>query len=113
MDVPPTPMPFRVRLDGRPLVEVDGVDVTAAVTGVEFTSGFGEPSALVLHVSTPGVLEGTAVVHVATAGGGQAVRDLDPAVVQAKVLERNLSMADDPFAAMLDVVADLLDEGTS
>jgi len=110
MDQPPTPVPFRVDT-GRPLIEVDGVDVTEAVAGVEFTSGFGEPSTLVLHVTTPGILEGTAVVHVASvAGGGQAVRDLDPAAVATAVQSLNLSMADDPYRAMLDVVAQLLDE---
>ena len=109
-----TPLtPFRITTDGlRGTVEVDGRDVTSQVAGLAFDAGNGDTARLTLQlVPHAGAIEGVAVVEQQLgATTGDAVRQLDPELVRQLVAERNLTFTDDPYHAMLEVVADLLDQ---
>lgn len=113
-----TPLtPFRITTDGigpGSVVEIDGRDVTSHLSAVRFDLTHNEPARLTL-LTTPlrGAIEGVAIVDqvVQVLGArGDSVRQLDPELVRQLVAERGLTFTDDPYAAMLEVVADLLDQ---
>lgn len=112
-----TPLtPFRINMGDalHGTVEVDGRDVSDHVAGLAFDAGHGNISRLTLHLRpTAGAIEGVAIVDqiVQEVGAvGDQVRRLDPEQVRQLVAERNLTLTDDPYAAMLEIVADLLDQ---
>lgn len=109
-----TPLtPFRIVTDGvSTQVEVAGRDVTGHLAEVVFSAADRERPRLVLFTEPQhGAIEGVAVVEQQTiAPPGDHVRQLDPELVRQLVAERGLTLTDDPYAATLEVVADLLDQ---
>lgn len=114
MDAPATPVPFRITTDGRTgTIEVDGTDITESVAGLSFDAGYGEPARLTIQLrpGSTGVLDGAAVVQVATgAPAGDAVRALDLDQVQGAIASRPVDLSTNLIATALEVVAELLDE---
>ena len=112
-----TPLtPFRITTDGlRGTVELDGRDVSPQVSALSFELDARTPGARLSILTAPmkGAIEGVAIVEqvVQEIGAvGDVVRQLDPELVRQHVAERGLTFTDDPYAATLEVVADLLDQ---
>lgn len=109
-----TPLtPFKITTDGlSAMVEVDGSDATPLVHGITFDAAAGEPSRLALHLRPQaGTIEGVAIIgQVVNAPTGDLVRQIDPSQVRALHADRMDPVTSDPYAAMLEIVADLLDQ---
>lgn len=114
MDATPT-TPFRITTDGMTTqVEVDGRDVSPHLAAVTFEAE-GGPSLnhLTLHVRPQaGVIEGVAVIEQVGTGGalGDLIRQLDPSQIRALHAERMDTVTADPYQAMLEIAADLIDQ---
>lgn len=93
---------------------VDGVDLSDKIAGLELAAGHGVGgNRLTLYVKpSVGSIDGYAVVEqIVAAPPGDAIRNIDPQLVRQLHAERGLgTLTDDPYAAMLDIVADLLDQ---
>lgn len=114
MDATPT-TPFKITMvDGlHGAVEVDGRDVTSQIAGVSFEAGNGDVACLTLHVRPQaGVIEGVAVIEQVGTGGtlGDLIRQLDPSQIRALHAERMDPVTTDPYQAMLEIAADLIDQ---
>lgn len=111
-----TPLtPFRITTDGiLGTVEIDGRDVSSQISAVRFDLETQQVARLRLLTSPmKGAIEGVAIVEqvVHELGGvGDQVRRLDPELVRQLVAERGLTLTDDPYAATVEVIADLLDQ---
>jgi hypothetical protein len=108
-----TPTPFKIRADATSsCISVDGQDITEGTAGFELVGGFGEATHLVIHrMPGAGVVEGLANVTILppAEAAAAAVRELDPGAVREALSSLSLSMADDPHAATLEVIAGLLE----
>ena len=105
--------PFKITTDGLyGTVEVDGRDITAQVAGLTVDVGHGDVTRLTLHVRPhTGTIEGVAVIEQAVAGPpSDLVRQLDPSIIRERHMARGDTVTADPYQAMLDIVADLLDQ---
>ena len=105
--------PFKITTDGMyGTVEVDGRDITAQVAGLSFDAGHSDVARLTLHVRpTAGTIEGVAIIEQAIAGPpSDLIRQLDPSTIRGLHMERGDTVTADPYQAMLDIVADLLDQ---
>jgi len=112
MDAPEIPVPFRITTDGRTgTIEVDGTDITSGTVGLAFEAGYGEPSRLTVQLAPghQGVLEGFAVVQVATSDAADRVRSLDPDEVRAAVLDQQADLSMDPIGVTVEAIARLLE----
>lgn len=113
-----TPLtPFRITTDGMApgsTVEIDGRDVTSQLRAVHFDLAAQEVARLTLFTAPmQGTIEGVAIVEQVVqevGAAGDSVRQLDPELVRQLVAERGLTFTDDPYAATLEVVADVLDQ---
>ena len=108
-----TPTPFRIVTDGfGGTVEVDGRDVSDRVAGLTFDAAPGQLTHLALHLRPQaGSIEGVAVIgQVIDTPTGDLVRMIDPSQVRELHAERADPVTSDPYAAMLEIVADLLDQ---
>ena len=114
MDATPT-TPFKITMvDGlHGAVEIDGRDVTSHIAGLTFEAGHDDVACLTLHVRPQaGVIEGVAVIEQVGTGGtlGDLIRQLDPSAIRALHAERMDPVTSDPYAAMLEIAADLIDQ---
>ena len=98
---------------GEASIVIDGHDLTRLVEAVTMTAEAGDTASVALHLrrGLDVAVTAAAAVHIDPGLIGDDVRSLDPNDVRARVDQRRLTMADDPYAAILDVVAELLDEG--
>ena len=107
------PTPFRIVTDGfTTTVEVDGRDVSNKLAGLTFEAAASDINHLALHLGPrAGTIEGVAVIgQVIDTPTGDLVRMIDPSQVRALHAERMDPVTSDPYAAMLEIVADLLDQ---
>jgi hypothetical protein len=114
-----TPNPVPVRIVAYPtgggIVEVDGVDVSDGTERVWFEMGDGPPVVTLQRAADAVVLEGVAVVQVASGGmaaAAEVVRSLDAQELQQAALSSGEVRMDQPaatVAAVLELVAKTLE----
>ncbi len=110
MDTPPRTVAYRIDATVTPaVVEVDGVDIAEQISGVTVHLGYGQPTRLLIEEQRPGSLTGTAIVEVTRTGQDpvDAIRALDPAVVEEAVMASDLpedTMAGNYLAVIADMV---------
>ena len=106
--------PVKLRLGPDPLIEVGGVDVTDAVSGVELSARPNTPPELVLFTSAADLdVEGQAVIYVARDDIGAALAEIDPTELEASALNHLPGgfggEQGDVGRAWLTAIAELLD----
>lgn len=95
---------------GGEVVKVDGQDVPAVRT-VTVDLAAGELPRVMIEQYAASMVTGEAMIEFEGADSpADAVRNLDPADLRARVAGAGLSAADDLYASCIDAIADMLDE---
>lgn len=99
-------------IDARPghtLVTVDDKPI-GGVSAVQLVARPGEIPTLTVAIDADGTVSGQGNVDYETVNISDRIRELDPGQIRDMVEGDDLDMAQDPYALMLMVVADLIDE---